>query len=210
MSNQQEQELRLQQEILSEAQKRAERVIARAEADCAASVKQAGEANARSREAALAQARADGERKGRNIIRGTWMERRRLWLEQREKCLDESFGAILEQAQGLPADDGRRMESLAVLGREAIHSLEADAVIAYVAPVDAAVVTAEWLSSLAPEFKSIAFTVREDAKMKGGIRLESADGSRSYDNSYAGRLSRLKEGFRRELAAKGGIFTEDI
>jgi len=209
MSNQQEQELRLQQEILSEAQKKAERVIARAEADCKASVKQAEEGNAKSREAALAQARADGERKGRNIIRGTWMERRRLWLEQREKCLEECFGAVLEQAHVLQ-DGARRAESLAALAKEAILSLEADELIAIVAPQDAAVVTAQWLAALAPDFKDIAFTVREDAKMKGGIRLESADGARSYDNSYTGRLTRLKESFRRELATKGGIFTEDI
>ena len=205
MNTQQEQERRLEQEILSEAQKRADRIVARAEADGQKALRAAEEANARRREEALAEAREEAARKARGIERGSQMERRRLWLEEREACLETCFVEVLREAEELPQGDSRRAASLAALAREAIRAIQADKALAVaVSPTDAALATAKWLEGLCDEARGIAFEVRADESMRGGIRVATPDGARAYDNTYGGRLDRLKEQFRREVAAQGG------
>ena len=124
MSTSQEQELRLQQEILAEANKKAERIIARAHADCQNAVKQADTENAKRRDAALAEAQANADRRSRSIVRGIWMECRRRWLEERERRMNQCFDEVLGNAVAIPAADPRRANSLAALAKEAIAGLQ--------------------------------------------------------------------------------------
>lgn len=43
-------------------------------------------------------------------------------------------------------------------------------------------------------------TVKAVDSIGGGVRVSTMDRSRVYDNTYGGRLGRLAEDFRREVA----------
>ncbi len=193
------QEERLQQEILSEAKKRASRLVARATADAAQARERWEKDSAQVRENTLARSRQEAERDARNLLQGVWMEERRLWLRKREECLQAFFQSVLEEAAGLPADDRDRRASLESLAREALLAMGDREMKAQVAEKDLALATPQWLSQLAG--RPLSLQVEADPAVAGGIRLVALDGSRTYDNTYGARLGRLQEEFRREVAA---------
>lgn len=191
------QEDKLRQEILADAKKRADRIIARANSDAGYAEKRAAATNAKLREDRLAAAKATGETRHRNIIQGLWGEKRQMWLRAREESLDAFFLEIRKAAEALPDADPRREQSLAALAAEAGASLQAPELVAAINPRDARIVTPEWLRRQCP---GTAFTVAPDAAIDGGIRLSTPDGRECYDNTYAGRLHRLHASFREAIA----------
>ncbi len=193
------QEERLQKEILAEAQTRADRIVARANSAAKAAKERAEKEDAAQRERVLTATRNDADQKARNIIQGIWMEERKMWLRKREECLQAFFGSLLKEAQNTPADDRDRVKSLAKLAKEALDAVEADEIRAFVAEADTALVTPAWLEDLAGH--PLKATVEIDKAIRGGIRIATTDGTRVYDNSYAGRLRRLDQEFRKELAS---------
>lgn len=195
----QSQEDRLQQEILAEAKSRADKIVARAQSAANSAKARAEKEAAALRERTLEQSKKEYEQKARNIIQGIWMEERKMWLRKREECLEAFFGSLLKEAQELEGGDRDREKSLRNLAVEALQALECDGLVVKISKTDAALVTPQWLDGVAG--KHLQATIVVDETIKGGLRVESSDGRLSYDNTYAGRLLRLKESFRRELAS---------
>ncbi len=193
------QEERLQQEILSEARKRASRIVARANAAAGQARERWEKESAEVRERTLRTAREDAERGARSLLQGVWMEERRLWLRKREECLQAFFQSVLEEARKLPSEDRDRRHSLEKLAQEALLAMGDREMKAQVAEKDLALVTPQWLSELAGH--PVKVQVEASPAIQGGICLVALDGTRTYDNTYGARLDRLQEEFRREVAA---------
>ena len=193
------QEERLREEILADAKRRADKILARARSDGESAAARARRANERRRKSALAEAQASGEQKRRNILQGVETEKRRMWLQRREECIDEVLAAVRARAEGLEAGSPERAAALAALAEEAFASVGAAAQLRVaVNPADAALATPTWLRERGAGAAECA--VEADPRIGGGIRVATPDGRLFYDNTFAARLKRLRERFRTELA----------
>lgn len=192
------QENKLQAEILSDAQARAERIIARANNDADKARQQAVEEAERNRQERLAEAEAEAEAKCRSIMVDIQQETRRRWLLASESCLTEFLQEALASVER--GDDIDRARSLTLLAREALSAIGPGDCEVMVGPDDAAQATTEWLTAQARELfgaeDSSRYTLRSVPTMGGGLIFSSADGRRRYDNSYATRLKRLWDELR--------------
>ncbi|MBR4518539.1 MAG: V-type ATP synthase subunit E [Victivallales bacterium] len=195
-----DQERRLEEELRADAREKAERVVARATADAATALKRAKTLNERRRAKALAQARAEAERKAENILAGIWNEQRKMWLMRREQAIQNFLNGMLADLAGLEPGSAERRKSLEALATEALAAVSADELIVTVAPADQATVTPDWLAERLPAGRSAHFTIQPDTSIGGGLRVASRDGRLDYDNTFAGRLMRMEEEFRRTLA----------
>ena len=194
------QEKRLEEEILGDARQKAERVVARANADAATALKRAKTLNERRRKKVLEQTREEAEHHAENILSGIWNEQRKMWLLRREEVIQKFLKGLLEELAACPPDSPERMASLTALAGEALAAVPADELLVEVSAVDLPAVTPEWLANRLPAGRSAHFTVQASSAITGGLTVASADGRRAYDNTYAGRLARLEEEFRRTLA----------
>ena len=194
------QEKRLEEEILGDAQQKADRVVARATADAANAVKRAKVLNERRRNKALAQTREEAERKAENIVSGIWNEQRKMWLIRREQAIQSFLNEMLDELAAKPANAPERLASLEALATEALAAVPAKELIVLISAVDQATVTPEWLAKRLPNGRTAHFTIQTPSEIRGGLKVTSADGRLSYDNTYAGRLTRLEEEFRQTLA----------
>ena len=188
-----DQEKRLEAEILADAREKAERLVARATADAATALKRAKTLNERRRTKALAETRKEADRKAENIVSGIWNEQRKMWLVRREATIQGFLKGLLDELAAQPASDPRRLAALTALASEALATV-------LVSEVDAQVVTPQWLSEHLPAGRAAHFTVQASPTIRGGLKVLSVDGRFAYDNTYAGRLARLDEEFRRTLA----------
>lgn len=197
------QEEKLRQEILAESTNRAERIIARANRDAAAALKRAESANQRRRTEQLQRVEQESAQRAQSIIRGAWTEKRNQWLQRREAGITQLLQRVLQRAEALSPASSERQESMKHLAAEALSvMLPAAELVVRVAPADKALVTSEWLTALCPEGSAIpAFVIEESTALAGGIQLSTPNGSRVFDNSYRGRLARMNQEFRRDLAA---------
>ena len=84
--------------------------------------------------------------------------------------------------------------------REALAAVPSADLTVLVSEADAQVVTPQWLSERLPAGRAARFTVQASPTIRGGLKVLSVDGRFAYDNTYAGRLVRLDEEFRRTLA----------
>lgn len=195
-----DQEKRLEEELRADARQKAEHVIARATADAATALKRAKTLNERRRAKTLAQARQEAERKAENILSGIWNEQRKMWLLRREEAIQVFQKGLLAELAGLPAGSSERLASMSALATEALAAVPSAELLVAVSPTDQASVTPQWLASQLPAGREAHFTVQADSAIDGGLRVTSADGRFTYDNTYSGRMARLDEEFRRTLA----------
>ncbi|MBQ4479378.1 MAG: V-type ATP synthase subunit E [Victivallales bacterium] len=195
-----DQEKRLKEEILGDAREKAERVVARAKTDAATALKRAKTLNERRRTKALEQTRAEAEHHAENILSGIWNEQRKMWLVRREEVIQKFLKGLLDELAACPANSPERVASLSTLASEALAAMPSDELLVAVASADRSTVTPEWLAERLPSGRNAHFIVQADPAIGGGMRVASADGRFAYDNTFAGRLARLEEGFRRILA----------
>lgn len=198
-----EQEKRLRDEILADARQRSERVIARAKRDADNARRRAVAANERRRTEVLEETRSESARKKRNLVQSAWGDTRNMWLRRREACIDKLLERVLKRVDGLPAGDADRMASMENLAAEALAALlPVKELKVFVASADLATVTETWLADRCPAGAAVpSFIVAADDAIRGGIRMESGDGMRSYDNTYEARLERRHSDFRSMLAS---------
>jgi vacuolar-type H+-ATPase subunit E/Vma4 len=194
---------KLEEEILADARNKAERILARAQNDADKLRAEAEALIARKREERLREAEAIAETRAKAILVEVQQDIRRHWLLQREKCLDELLELALKQASQAAGEE--RTASLRGLAAEALQALGPVPCLVDIAPADAALVSPAWLLELARELfgpqTAVAFTVRPDPAIGGGLRFTALDQSRSFDNTYASRLRWMKTELR-NLAAR--------
>ena len=190
---------KLEQEILADANARAERIVARAKNDAAKLQADLETQAERKREERLQEAKNIAETETRSILQEAEQEIKRKWLQLRETSLEKVLFQAMEQATLSSGEE--RAASLRGLAREALQALGSVDCQVSVAPADISMVTGEWLQDLSQGLVGAealpTFTVQADSAINGGISFLTADGSRSFDNTYASRLHWMKTELRR-------------
>ena len=187
-------ESKLQQEILNDAKRKAERTVKRATRDAEKALEQVKKQEERLRVRRLDEAKAEAETTYRSITATISYEKRRLWLSAREKELQALFDDMLKQLSAGENIDRTRalsellLESLVAIGRQ-------DTVI-HLNPQDRPVFTKDVVEELltrafdgAEKVPNVRFV--EDDSVTGGLIAFSQDGTKRFDNRYATRMERL-------------------
>ena len=179
-------------QIAAAAEERAQRVRAAATADVAtidARARGEGEARGRRRAAALL---AEAETRGH-----------REWLWARERLLEDVLARVASDLADLPAQP-ETIEALAGLVDAAVAVLPQEPVGIRVAKGYAALLALMLESRLAPGAPARA--VRAVEVPGGGVIVETESGRLCVDNSFAGRVRRLRDDLR--AAAARVLFAE--
>lgn len=199
MEQMEQNENRLRQEILDEAARRAERIVARAKSAADADFRKAEADTAGMREKQRQQALAEAAAMKSEAALATQEEIRNRWLRMREECIAAAIQGALADAEALPAGDARRMASLAVLIPAAVASVARREVVVRISPADMPFITDEWLKLHLPEN---AVAIRQDDGIRAGAVAESTDGRMACDNTLSGRTQRDYGRLRRIIAEK--------
>ena len=191
------QEDKLKQELLADANAQAAEIMARAQEEADRMIEQARRHAAERREARLAAAMEEAEKRCRSIFADIELEMSRRWLRKQEACIDELLQTALAKADKAEGFD--RASSLASLAKEALAAIGDRDCSVFFNPADEVVVTRDWLQKLSREVypgSTSVYVLKADPSIDGGIVLETKDGARQVDNSYRTRLLRMKDGLR--------------
>ncbi len=191
------QEDKLKQELLADANAQAAEIMARAQEEADRMIEQARRHAAERREARLAAAMEEAEKRCRSIFADIELETSRRWLRKQEACIDELLQTALAKADKAEGFD--RASSLASLAKEALAAIGDRDCFVFFNPADEVVVTRDWLQKLSREVypgSTSVYVLKADPSIDGGIVLETKDGARQVDNSYRTRLLRMKDGLR--------------
>ena len=191
------QEDKLKQELLADADAQAKEIVARAQEEADKIVGEARQEAAKKLEARLADAAAEAEKQSRSIFADIELETNRRWLRKQEACIEDLLQAALAKADKAEGFD--RAASLASLAKDALRAIGGRDCIVTFNPQDASIVTADWIQKLSREIypeASYAYELKADASIDGGIVVETADGARQVDNSYKTRLQRMRDELR--------------
>lgn len=204
----QTQEEKLQQEILGDAKRRAERTLQRAkrEADKASKAVESRIGDIRTERLADAERMATGRENA--ISAGIDHELMRRWLEVREAAFEQLFTECIEAVENGQGDE--RADSLRELAIEAVQALGRAELVLRVRPEDAHVfddaAMEQLLAQAGPDWATGAsMSVEVDDAMSVGVVVETADGRKRFDNTYATRLQRSKQSLRAEVCHQAGI-----
>ena len=210
----QEQETKLQQEILQDARHKAERTVERAHQEAERSLQAVRSEQARAAEALQTKTGTDARARARSVLASIQHDVHKQWLRRRETVLDQVLGEALQRAeQGTGLDRRRSLferlaEALAVMGSDTPVAI---AVSAQDAPfLDAALLAAVARQLAAGADAPARWSVAVDPELASGFVLSSADGRRRFDQTFAARLARLKGGLRQVVAAQVGAETLDV
>ena len=199
-----EKEERLRQEIMKDASRKAERTLQRARGDADKAADKIRRRLEKVHTAALEEATKKAEEQYRAVTAGVEQEKLQRWLRRREGVIEELFSDVLgELCDGAESD---RSESLQCLLREALKATGPGSFAVRVSPADKPTLTWEYLEAVAKEaFEATEsqgeFDVQTDSRIRGGVVLDSTDGTRHLDNTYAMRLQRMKQDLRTALCA---------
>ena len=191
------QEDKLKQELLADANAQAAEIMARAQEEADRMIEQARRHAAERREVRLAAAMEEAEKRCRSIFADIELETSRRWLRKQEACIDELLQTALAKADKAEGFD--RASSLASLAKEALAAIGDRDCSVFFNPADEVVVTRDWLQKLSREVypgSTSVYVLKADPSIDGGIVLETKDGARQVDNSYRTRLLRMKDGLR--------------
>ena len=197
------QEQRLQQEIIADAEKKAERIRAKALTEKERLLSKCTQDLAARRQERLAEVEAEIAQQTRNLQNSLGMEKRKRWLRRREESIRELFAQTQKQAEDCTGS--QREESLNALAEEALIALQCGDYLVEFAPQDAGLITLEWLAkraqnALSNQARDCHFELQPSAGVKGGIRFLSRDQSRLFDNTFATRMLLLQDRLRSLLA----------
>jgi len=192
----------LSDEILKDAQKRADRIRSRAEREAQKILDDAVKEAEAAAQKILDAAKARGGRVAQSVLATVEQEARRDLLKAQEAELEKLFEAARARLAGRSSVDAAAV--LTGLAAEAIAAMPADKVVVQMSEADRAVATEAWVAEVRRRVgREVAIAVaKEPAAVSGGVVVRSADGRLLYDNSYEARLGRLRPELRRELVAK--------
>jgi vacuolar-type H+-ATPase subunit E/Vma4 len=193
-----EQEQKLRDEILNDAKRKAERALSRAQKDAKKAHDQAATDQKTERDQALGRAQERASARSQAILATVSQEvhRRRLLAREEviEACIDDALAATVE----LSADGA--LKSLGGLLTEALAALGPGEATVRVRPDDVSALGPDFLAKLGINPSTLA--IEADETIVGGLIVQSADGRRQFDNTYATRRERLHEQLRTLLASE--------
>lgn len=192
----------LSDEILKDAQTKAERIRKRAQRDARKVLDDAAKEAEAAAQKILGVARRKADRAVQSILATVDQEARRDLLAAQEAEMAKVFEAARARLADRTAYD--YPAAAAGLAAEAIRAIGAGRVVLELGEADRSIATEAWLADVRRRAgRDVAMEVAsEAAPIDGGVRVRSADGRLFYDNSFEGRLRRLRPELRRELAAK--------
>jgi len=192
----------LSDEILQDAQKKAERALKKADRRAkqvvADAEKDAEAALDRAREAAHRRA----QRTANSIMATLEQEMRRNLLDVREAELSALFDAALDRLSDRSGYDVA--DVLATLAAEAVAAIDSDTIILALNAGDRAIATDAWLATVRDRagYGGALIVEGVPAPIDGGVVARSGDRKKLYDNSYAARLRRLRPTLRQDIATQ--------
>ncbi|HEY88908.1 MAG TPA: hypothetical protein G4N98_04120 [Thermoflexia bacterium] len=178
--------------VMAEAQSQAQKTLDEARAQ-AAKMRQQAEGEAEKHRSAILQHARDKAAALRAGAQATaQMEAQKLKLRRRERLLEQIYVQAEEQLPSLPEreDYPERMFSLV---REAVQSLPEAATL--LVRTDVATVKALSPAKLAALGRELGVELRagESLDSRLGVLVMTEDGRRTYDNTLAARLERLRD-----------------
>ncbi len=205
-----DQESKLREEILRDAEAKAAELLAKARTEADAITAQAAAEAAALRQAELAKAEALAEARCRAIASGTETEVRRRWLVRRESVIDAALGEGLKLAESAP--DADRARALETLLAEAVAGFapDADGLTIAVRVADAALLTPQILAGVAKragvaESAAATWKVVTESALTPGLVVTASDGRRRCDQTFAARLVRMRYDLRMQVAGMAGV-----
>ena len=198
-----EQEQKLREEILADAQRKADRLVKRARRDADKAVRDVKKKHEKTRQQRLEEAEHTARGRERSILAGIQHELRRRWLERRETVLHTVLQEALEKARRGDGIDPRR--SLCQLLTEALAQIGEDSLTVRLRPDQQELLEPADLERAARQAwdgKSAGDRLRREKKagMDAGVIVETRNGHRRCDNTYAARLHRLRDALRARVA----------
>ena len=194
----------LSEEILSDARRRAERTIKRAERSGGKILDRAKDEAEKVRDRVLEQAETRMERERHTFDSTLTLEERMRRLKAQGELLDEVFARALEHLEGRDGVDCPRVvRELAV---EAVLAMTGDAFVVRLGPDDLKSMKGKLPAEVAAAVheasgREVRVSAAERAApITGGVIVETADGRQRFDNSFAGRLRRMADELRFEVA----------
>ena len=202
----------LREEILQDARRKARRTLQRAHKQVARTEKRAAEAASSTHKRVLEEAADRAGRLRRNTLASVETEVKRERLKARQRVVDEIYQAALERLRRLP--DDRSASALRELIVEGVLEMAGEGFEVHVAHGQQKLLTDELLSDAAGEVqRRSARQVRlsrgdriGSTAVLGGAIVVSADGKQMVDNTFEGRLKRMKSKLR--LVVAGVLFAE--
>jgi len=192
----------LSDEILRDAQTKADRIRKRAQRDAAKLSDDAAREAAAAAGKVVDIARRRADRVAQSLLATIEQEMRLDLLVAREAELDRLFDAARDRLAARAAYDYPTV--VAGLAAEAIAAMGADGAVLELAERDQGLATSAWLADVRRRVgRDVAIVVSgTSAPITGGAIVRSADGRLLYDNSLEARLRRLRPELRKELAAR--------
>lgn len=188
------QEEKLRQEILGDAKSRAERTIARAQNEADKTIEQAATDAERKRRERMSEAEDEARAQSHSIMLEVTRESRRHELLERERCLDDMFARALAAAAAEP--EPGHSKSMSLLAAEAIKAMGAEQMKVTFPVSDSGLVTESWLLGIASgvlgEASGVSFVLEPLDDAAAGIVFTTLDGRKTFDNTYASRLAKMK------------------
>ncbi|MFA6815828.1 MAG: V-type ATP synthase subunit E family protein [Lentisphaeria bacterium] len=196
MDNQEE---KLQLEILTDSKKQAEKIIAKAQNSVEKNLLKAQNENKTKREKRLHDIAEETDKECQALVVKTDLAIQRNWLLYREKIIADLFQRAKHQAENLPLEDNAK--SLRCLAKEALKELGPGEYRAQFSPLDKDVVTEKWLLNVAAElnFQDCKFNLDPTLKRTRGIKFQSPDERVTFDNTFANRLHIMQNDFREKF-----------
>jgi len=192
------QEEKLRQEILGDAKTKAERMLARAHNEAEKNISKARDDAAKKREARLADAERDIESKCKAILMDVERESRRHWLLGLEVRIDEMLQMALQAASQTTGE--LHVKSMTMLAEEALRAIGPAAMTVTFPTQDSTLVTRQWLQAIAEKVfgtgHSASFTLNPQPEALPGISFITDNGQRTFDNTYASRLDKMRDQLR--------------
>ncbi len=191
----------LVEEILNDAGKKAGRTARRSEREGRQAVDKAEKEAESILESASEAARARAEKEKAIVLATVDLDSRRMEMDVRERLINEAFDAARKRMFAKQTYD--YVIVLTKLVASAIRSIEGDSFRIALAEVDRS--AGDFNAIRKGVFEQIGRKVElklddDSAPIRAGAIIRSGDGRRMVDNSFEGRLARMHDVLRREVA----------
>lgn len=208
MSNEKAQQI-LAEEIVEDARKRAERTIARTQAEVEKIVAQArADAEAQAKKIRT-EAEQRARRKAEMIVRMVDQEVARRKLRAREAVVQQVLDEAKKRLDAMSGDEYKR--SLIQLAAAAMREMPCEEFLVHVSTQAEDHIAPAWLvaemgKALSEHGRKALIQVELRADLPKGVVVKSVDGRLQWDNTFDTRLKRLRAGLRRRIVP--GLFGE--
>ena len=187
-------------EILSDATRKAERAIQKAEEEAREILDKARREAGEISTAAAAGASERSEREKMIILATTGVEAKRLEIDSKEALIGQVFDAARKSIMDQGAADYPALVARLIAGAAKI--IGGDTFVIALSNDDSASLNLADLRTRASDRlgRSISLTLGAPAPIRAGVIVHSGDGHLLVDNSLEGRLARMHDALRREAA----------